>query len=181
MLWLVGPITVDSWFMDIMVSVLKCFICLVFIEDICISIFSFQSQSSFSLTSPEYVINTVVVLKIRWAYKESHEIWRTNGNTNRNYFLISIPSNFNFLYMNFELFMGLFFIMLNYHSYMLFYYSMVHHQRGIWSLFFQQKKGDILGTSIQTRSKAHDIIRRMLASLGDPYTRFLSPDEVTGY
>ncbi|KAA8514986.1 hypothetical protein F0562_018227 [Nyssa sinensis] len=40
-----------------------------------------------------------------------------------------------------------------------------------------QKKEDILGTSIHTRSKAHDIIRRMLASLGDPYTRFLSPPE----
>lgn len=40
-----------------------------------------------------------------------------------------------------------------------------------------QKKGDILSTSIQTRSKAHDIIKRMLASLGDPYTRFLSPAE----
>lgn len=39
------------------------------------------------------------------------------------------------------------------------------------------KKDDILGTSIQTRSKAHDIIRRMLASLGDPYTRFLTPAE----
>lgn len=35
-----------------------------------------------------------------------------------------------------------------------------------------------MGTNIQTRSKAHEIIRRMLASLGDPYTRFLSPDEV---
>ncbi|OWM73040.1 hypothetical protein CDL15_Pgr001154 [Punica granatum] len=40
-----------------------------------------------------------------------------------------------------------------------------------------QKKEDIMGTNIQTRSKAHEIIRRMLASLGDPYTRFLSPDE----
>ncbi|XP_059439024.1 carboxyl-terminal-processing peptidase 1, chloroplastic isoform X1 [Corylus avellana] len=40
-----------------------------------------------------------------------------------------------------------------------------------------QKKEDILNTSIPTRSKAHDIIRRMLASLGDPYTRFLSPEE----
>ncbi|KAL7211500.1 hypothetical protein ACSBR2_014380 [Camellia fascicularis] len=40
-----------------------------------------------------------------------------------------------------------------------------------------RKKEDILATSIQTRSKAHDIIRRMLASLGDPYTRFLSPSE----
>ncbi|KAM7524948.1 hypothetical protein LguiA_014850 [Lonicera macranthoides] len=40
-----------------------------------------------------------------------------------------------------------------------------------------QKKADIVGTSIQTRSKAHDIIRRMLASLADPYTRFLSPPE----
>lgn len=42
---------------------------------------------------------------------------------------------------------------------------------------WQQKKEDILNTSIPTRSKAHDIIRRMLASLGDPYTRFLSPEE----
>ncbi|RWR96140.1 carboxyl-terminal-processing peptidase 1, chloroplastic isoform X1 [Cinnamomum micranthum f. kanehirae] len=42
---------------------------------------------------------------------------------------------------------------------------------------WMQKKEDILSSSIQTRSKAHDIIRRMLASLGDPYTRFLSPSE----
>ncbi|XAR66664.1 C-terminal processing peptidase [Bertholletia excelsa] len=42
---------------------------------------------------------------------------------------------------------------------------------------WRQKKEDILATSIQTRSKAHDIIRRMLASLGDPYTRFISPSE----
>lgn len=37
-----------------------------------------------------------------------------------------------------------------------------------------------MGTSLQTRSKAHDVIRRMLSSLGDPYTRFLSPAEVVG-
>ncbi|XP_022720319.1 carboxyl-terminal-processing peptidase 1, chloroplastic-like isoform X2 [Durio zibethinus] len=42
---------------------------------------------------------------------------------------------------------------------------------------WQLKREDILGTSIQTRSKAHKLIKRMLASLGDPYTRFLSPDE----
>ncbi|XP_042945343.1 carboxyl-terminal-processing peptidase 1, chloroplastic isoform X2 [Carya illinoinensis] len=42
---------------------------------------------------------------------------------------------------------------------------------------WKQKKEDILTTSIPTRSKAHDIIKRMLASLGDPYTRFLSPEE----
>ncbi|XP_015574940.2 carboxyl-terminal-processing peptidase 1, chloroplastic isoform X1 [Ricinus communis] len=42
---------------------------------------------------------------------------------------------------------------------------------------WQQKKEDILSTSIQSRSKAHDLIKRMLASLGDPYTRFLSPAE----
>lgn len=50
----------------------------------------------------------------------------------------------------------------------------------VYSAFecFQKKKEDILNTSIPTRSKAHDIIRRMLASLGDPYTRFLSPEEV---
>ena len=35
-----------------------------------------------------------------------------------------------------------------------------------------------MSTSILTRAKAHDIIRRMLASLGDPYTRFLEPEEV---
>ncbi|KAK3430783.1 hypothetical protein EUGRSUZ_E02360 [Eucalyptus grandis] len=42
---------------------------------------------------------------------------------------------------------------------------------------WQRKKEDILSTSIPTRSKAHELIRRMLAGLGDPYTRFLSPDE----
>ncbi|TYJ34310.1 hypothetical protein E1A91_A05G160400v1 [Gossypium mustelinum] len=42
---------------------------------------------------------------------------------------------------------------------------------------WEQKKEDILGTSIQTRSKAHELIKRMLASLGDSYTRFLSPAE----
>lgn len=36
-----------------------------------------------------------------------------------------------------------------------------------------------MSTSLQTRSKAHDVIRRMLSSLGDPYTRFLSPAEVS--
>ncbi|KAK4589333.1 hypothetical protein RGQ29_020077 [Quercus rubra] len=42
---------------------------------------------------------------------------------------------------------------------------------------WQEKKEDIMNTSIPTRAKAHDIIRRMLASLGDPYTRFLEPEE----
>ncbi|XP_077226555.1 peptidase S41 family protein isoform X2 [Tasmannia lanceolata] len=50
--------------------------------------------------------------------------------------------------------------------------------RGRWTPEkWLQKKEDILGSSIQTRSKAHDVIKRMLASLGDPYTRFLSPSE----
>ncbi|KAL8460819.1 hypothetical protein ACS0TY_032358 [Phlomoides rotata] len=40
-----------------------------------------------------------------------------------------------------------------------------------------KKKDDILGASIQSRSRAHEIIKRMLASLGDPYTRFLSPSD----
>lgn len=40
-----------------------------------------------------------------------------------------------------------------------------------------EKKEDILGVSIQSRSRAHEIIKRMLASLGDPYTRFLSPTD----
>ncbi|KZV51062.1 carboxyl-terminal-processing peptidase 1, chloroplastic [Dorcoceras hygrometricum] len=39
-----------------------------------------------------------------------------------------------------------------------------------------EKKKDISGTSIQTKSRAHEIIRRMLASLGDRYTLFLSND-----
>ncbi|WJZ96687.1 hypothetical protein VitviT2T_015347 [Vitis vinifera] len=56
--------------------------------------------------------------------------------------------------------------------------SFLDSSRRRWSSdIWKQKKEDILGTSIQTRSKAHDIIRRMLASLGDPYTRFLSPAE----
>ncbi|XP_050231309.1 carboxyl-terminal-processing peptidase 1, chloroplastic [Mercurialis annua] len=42
---------------------------------------------------------------------------------------------------------------------------------------WKQKKEDVLSSSIQSRSKAHDLIKRMLASLGDPYTRFLSPAE----
>ncbi|XP_050899885.1 carboxyl-terminal-processing peptidase 1, chloroplastic [Lathyrus oleraceus] len=42
---------------------------------------------------------------------------------------------------------------------------------------WQLKKNDILSNSIPTRSKAHQIIKRMLVSLGDPYTRFLSPEE----
>ncbi|XP_021764142.1 carboxyl-terminal-processing peptidase 1, chloroplastic-like isoform X2 [Chenopodium quinoa] len=40
-----------------------------------------------------------------------------------------------------------------------------------------RKKEDILSTSIKTRSKAHSVVQKMLASLGDPYTRFLSPEE----
>ncbi|KAJ8549379.1 hypothetical protein K7X08_033086 [Anisodus acutangulus] len=43
--------------------------------------------------------------------------------------------------------------------------------------YWLQKKDDILSSSIQPRSKAHDIMKRMLASLGDPYTRFLSPEQ----
>ncbi|GAB2212440.1 hypothetical protein Droror1_Dr00020406 [Drosera rotundifolia] len=40
-----------------------------------------------------------------------------------------------------------------------------------------QQKNYILRSSIHTRAKAHDVIRKMLASLGDPYTRYLSPEE----
>ncbi|PIA41447.1 hypothetical protein AQUCO_02200099v1, partial [Aquilegia coerulea] len=47
-----------------------------------------------------------------------------------------------------------------------------------WSLDnWIKKKDDLISSSIPTRSKAHEIIRRMLASLGDPYTRFLPPSE----
>ncbi|XP_068664898.1 carboxyl-terminal-processing peptidase 1, chloroplastic-like isoform X2 [Aristolochia californica] len=42
---------------------------------------------------------------------------------------------------------------------------------------WQEMRENVTGRTIKTRSKAHDVIRRMLASLGDPYTRFLSPDE----
>ncbi|XP_043689846.1 carboxyl-terminal-processing peptidase 1, chloroplastic isoform X3 [Telopea speciosissima] len=42
---------------------------------------------------------------------------------------------------------------------------------------WMQKREDLISSSIQTRSKAHDIIRRLLASLGDPYTRFISPSQ----
>ncbi|GER42750.1 peptidase S41 family protein [Striga asiatica] len=48
-----------------------------------------------------------------------------------------------------------------------------------WSSdYWLKKKEDVLGSPIQARSRAHEIIRRMLASLGDPYTRFLTPAEV---
>nr|GMC86584.1 carboxyl-terminal-processing peptidase 1, chloroplastic [Ipomoea batatas] len=56
--------------------------------------------------------------------------------------------------------------------------SFLNTSRRSWSPeIWRSKKEDILSTSIQSRPRAHDIIRRMLASLGDPYTRFLSPAE----
>ncbi|XP_019097267.1 PREDICTED: carboxyl-terminal-processing peptidase 1, chloroplastic-like isoform X2 [Camelina sativa] len=39
------------------------------------------------------------------------------------------------------------------------------------------QKDVILASPIKSRSKAHEVIKKMLASLGDQYTRFLSPDE----
>jgi hypothetical protein len=42
---------------------------------------------------------------------------------------------------------------------------------------WQKQKDDILASPIKSRSKAHEVIKNMLASLGDQYTRFLSPDE----
>ncbi|XP_010538514.1 PREDICTED: carboxyl-terminal-processing peptidase 1, chloroplastic isoform X2 [Tarenaya hassleriana] len=42
---------------------------------------------------------------------------------------------------------------------------------------WQKKKEDLLSSPIRSRSKAHEVIRTMLAGLGDPYTRFLSPEE----
>ncbi|KAJ6810450.1 carboxyl-terminal-processing peptidase 1, chloroplastic-like isoform X3 [Iris pallida] len=42
---------------------------------------------------------------------------------------------------------------------------------------WQQKKEYMLQKNIQTRARAHEVIRKMLSSLGDPYTRFLSPQE----
>ncbi|KAK9150844.1 hypothetical protein Syun_009153 [Stephania yunnanensis] len=50
--------------------------------------------------------------------------------------------------------------------------------RSRWSPeIWMQKKEDIVSTSVRTRSKAHKMIQKMLSSLGDPYTRFLSPSE----
>ncbi|XP_020593222.1 carboxyl-terminal-processing peptidase 1, chloroplastic isoform X2 [Phalaenopsis equestris] len=40
-----------------------------------------------------------------------------------------------------------------------------------------KEKEYIFQNNIQTRFRAHNVIRKMLASLGDPYTRFLSPAE----
>ncbi|KAH0464149.1 hypothetical protein IEQ34_006935 [Dendrobium chrysotoxum] len=40
-----------------------------------------------------------------------------------------------------------------------------------------QEKEYIFQNNIQTRTRAHNVIQKMLASLGDPYTRFLSPAE----
>ena len=47
-------------------------------------------------------------------------------------------------------------------------------------IFFhlQRTKEDLLSSSVKSRSKAHNLVRKMLASLRDPYTRFLSPEEV---
>ncbi|KAF2539854.1 hypothetical protein F2Q68_00020151 [Brassica cretica] len=42
---------------------------------------------------------------------------------------------------------------------------------------WQKQKEEILSSPIKSRSKAHEVIKKMLASLGDQYTRFLSPDE----
>ncbi|KAL6562019.1 Carboxyl-terminal-processing peptidase 1, chloroplastic [Orobanche gracilis] len=40
-----------------------------------------------------------------------------------------------------------------------------------------KKKDDVLSSPIQARSRALEVIRGMLASLGDPYTRFIPPTE----
>ncbi|KAK6917232.1 Tail specific protease, partial [Dillenia turbinata] len=58
--------------------------------------------------------------------------------------------------------------------------SFLDYGRHRWSPeTWLQKREDILSTSIQSRSKAHSIIERMLSSLGDPYTRFLTPAELS--
>ncbi|KAL9263857.1 Carboxyl-terminal-processing peptidase 1, chloroplastic-like protein [Drosera capensis] len=49
--------------------------------------------------------------------------------------------------------------------------------RGWSPEYWLQQKNYILRSSIHSRVKAHDVIRKMLASLGDPYTRYLSPEE----
>ncbi|XP_057821751.2 carboxyl-terminal-processing peptidase 1, chloroplastic isoform X2 [Cryptomeria japonica] len=42
-----------------------------------------------------------------------------------------------------------------------------------------KQKEEVFRRPIQTRSAAHDSIRRMLATLDDPYTHFLTPEEFT--
>jgi len=42
---------------------------------------------------------------------------------------------------------------------------------------WMQMKNDILSGRVQSRSKAHTVIQRMLSKLHDPYTRFLSSSE----
>ncbi|CAN8245882.1 unnamed protein product, partial [Cochlearia groenlandica] len=42
---------------------------------------------------------------------------------------------------------------------------------------WKKQKEEILASPIKSRAKAHEVIKKMLASLGDQYTRFLSPDE----
>lgn len=42
----------------------------------------------------------------------------------------------------------------------------------------QKQKEMLLASPIKSRSKAHEVIKKMLGSLGDQYTRFLSPEEV---
>ncbi|KAL1214059.1 Carboxyl-terminal-processing peptidase 1 [Cardamine amara subsp. amara] len=42
---------------------------------------------------------------------------------------------------------------------------------------WQKQKDTMLASPVKSRSKAHEVIKKMLASLGDQYTRFLSPDE----
>ncbi|CAA7014444.1 unnamed protein product [Microthlaspi erraticum] len=42
---------------------------------------------------------------------------------------------------------------------------------------WQKQKEVLLASPIKSRSKAHEVIKKMLGSLGDQYTRFLSPEE----
>ncbi|CAN6451663.1 unnamed protein product [Victoria cruziana] len=56
--------------------------------------------------------------------------------------------------------------------------SFMNYGRSKWDPErWRQKREEVLGNPILSRSRAHDIIKRMLASIEDPYTRFLTPSE----
>lgn len=48
----------------------------------------------------------------------------------------------------------------------------------IFGVTLQKQKEVLLASPIKSRSMAHEVIKKMLGSLGDQYTRFLSPEEV---
>ena len=48
-------------------------------------------------------------------------------------------------------------------------------------LLLQKKKEEVLRRPVSTRMAAYGTIRNMLSGLNDPYTRFITPLEVSPY